>query len=63
MDVTWVDSALVQVTWLNRAQNTSVYALYAITGNGNIENYYEYNIHGGWVELVSACALLLGGLC
>ena len=53
VDVTWVDSTSVHVTWLNREQNTSVYAVYDTEGAGAIKSYYESNIHDGWVELVS----------
>ena len=53
VDVTWIDNSTVHVTWLNRGQNTSVYALYDVHGSGEIENYYEYYIYNGWVELVS----------
>lgn len=55
--MTWIDDSRVQVTWLNRAQNTSVYALYDINGTGNIDSYHEHIVYNGWLELVS---VLLG---
>jgi len=53
VDVTWINKSHVQITWLDRKQSTSVYALYDINGAGSIASHYEYTIQNGWVELVS----------
>ena len=55
VDVTWVDSTSVHVTWLNREQNTNVFTLYDTEGSGAIKSHYKSNVHDGWVELVSVC--------
>ena len=54
VDVTWISSSQVQVTWLNREQNTAVYTQYNIQDDGSISSQYKY-ISQAWVELVSVC--------
>ena len=53
VDVTWISGSHVEVTWLNREQNKSVYALYNINEGGSIINLYKHTISNGWLELVS----------
>ena len=62
VDVTWVDSTSVHVTWLNREQNTGIYAVYDTEGSGAIKSYYDSNIHDGWVELVSVYGSVHDGM-
>lgn len=53
VDVTWINGSHVEVTWLNREQNKSVYALYNINEDGSIISLYKHTISNGWLELVS----------